>query len=154
MRTAPNNNGSNLKHGTAWQTKQYINIDLTWLALPTVVWLMSTCVLFITLWETKNTDVPSWKSSSIVLLQCMLTDNGLGRSKKVGKQSADRHGQLQQNGNGWQLVDTGFDVAGNSSTHSKDNHAGKTGSVHSSVTTPDSRSSLAIMPTSVESGQG
>jgi hypothetical protein len=139
MRTAPNNNGSNLMHGTAWQTKQYIITDLTWLALPTVVWLMSTCVLFLTLWETKNTNVPSWKSSSIVLLQCIFADNRLGRSKMVEKQSADQHGQLEQNGNGWQLVCTGFGVAGNSSTHSKDNHAGETGSVHSSVTTPDSR---------------
>lgn len=86
--------------------------DLRWLALPAAVWLLSTCVLFITLWRTRDNKVPIWKSSSLVLLQCMLADNGLGWNREVDKNGEKSRVKLRQTGKGWQLVDTSTDLVG------------------------------------------
>jgi hypothetical protein len=110
MRTAPNNIKSNFVVGTAREIKQFIMTDLRWLAPPVAIWLISTCVLFITLWRPKSNDVPIWKSSSLVLLQCMLTNNELGWSREVEKDGEDSRVKLWQRGKGWQLVDTSTDL--------------------------------------------
>lgn len=111
MRTAPNNAKSNLIIGTTWVSKQYIEADLRWLAFPAAVWLLSTWVLFTTLWKTRDRSVPIWKSSSLVLLQCMLADNGLGSSREVEKNGEDSLVRLRKTRKGWQLVDTSTDMA-------------------------------------------
>lgn len=112
MRTAPNNAKSNLAIGTTWESKQYIEADLRWLAFPAAVWLLSTWVLFFTLWKTKDGSVPIWKSSSLVLLQCMLADNGLGSSREVEKNGENSRVRLRKSGKSWQLVDTSTDIIG------------------------------------------
>jgi hypothetical protein len=67
---------------------------------------MSTIVFFATILGTKKSGIPVWKSSSLVYLQCMVSDNGLGSSREVEKQAKTFPVQLRENGIGWQLVDT------------------------------------------------
>jgi hypothetical protein len=67
---------------------------------------MSTIVLFATILGTKNSGIPVWKSSSLVYLQCMTSENGLGTSRDVKKQAKSLPVQLRNSGIGWQLVDT------------------------------------------------
>jgi hypothetical protein len=109
MRTAPNTTSKPVI-GTAWETKQFIKTDLRWLSLPAAVWLISTAVLFGTLWRTKDSGVPVWKSSPLVLLQCMFSNNGLGWRTEAEKQAEDSCVKLRQSGRGWQLVDRGTEL--------------------------------------------
>lgn len=110
MRTVSTNPTSNYIIGTAWKTEQYINTDLRWLILPATVWLIITCVLFLTIWRTKDKNVPIWKSSPLVLLQCMDPSNNLAWEREVRKEARISRVQLRQ-GENWQLVNTSTNIA-------------------------------------------
>ncbi|KAF2192420.1 hypothetical protein K469DRAFT_554810 [Zopfia rhizophila CBS 207.26] len=84
MRTA---GSSAVVFGTTWTTESFIEVSPACLAMSGALYLCITVFLFTTVWRTRTSDAPIWKSSPLVLLHCMSADNQLG-SNKVMKESA------------------------------------------------------------------
>lgn len=71
---------------------------------------MSTIVLFGTALKSWYSNVPVWKATPLVLLQCMSANNGYDSARDIVKKAEGRTVRLKEEAGGWQLVDTGLVV--------------------------------------------
>jgi hypothetical protein len=90
--------------GTAMTTAQFIQVTPAWLAYPAALWLMSTIFLAGTIYHSKSSGAPLWKSSSLALLTSRDSNNDLRSEQEVVQAFKHTGMQLRDNGYGWQLV--------------------------------------------------
>ena len=73
-----NDSGSSPFEGIAYKTESYVNVRWAWFAYPATVLALSLLYLLGTIIESKNRDIPVWKSNNLALL---LNGQGLELSK-------------------------------------------------------------------------
>jgi len=101
MRLSPN---ATEIFGTAMTTTQFIQVSASWLAYPAALWLMSTIFLIGTIYHSRSSGAPLWKSSSLALLTSKDPNNDLRSEQEVVQAFKNTGMQLRDNGYGWQLV--------------------------------------------------
>jgi hypothetical protein len=101
MRQTPN---ASTILGTATATAQFIEVNSQWLAYPAALWLMSTIFLIGTIYHSRSSGAPLWKSSSLALLSSQNSNNDLRSEHEVTQAYKHTGMQLKDNGYGWQLV--------------------------------------------------
>ncbi|KAF2727672.1 hypothetical protein EJ04DRAFT_581854 [Polyplosphaeria fusca] len=89
--------------GTAWKTEQYFSVTLYWLIGPIALYILSTFLLFSTVFKSRNEGVPLWKSSTLPLLHCTDRGNGMNELGKVEDDAAVRKVDLKYTGEDWVL---------------------------------------------------
>ncbi|KAH7116112.1 hypothetical protein B0J11DRAFT_584144 [Dendryphion nanum] len=89
--------------GTAWRAEQYFHVQYIWLSLPGGLWVTITLFFLTTFARTRNAQSPIWKSSPLVLLECMNKHNAMDRIKNVEKSSEKNRVQLKYTGENWYL---------------------------------------------------
>jgi len=93
--------------GASWANTPYILVDFRWLALPAIIYIGITILLFATALWAEVSESPLWKSSLLVLLWCMNPDNQVASGEEADNDARLLNLHLQKNEKGWQLVDTG-----------------------------------------------
>lgn len=63
-----NDSGSSPFEGVAYKTETYVHVRWAWFAYPATVFVLSLLYLLATIIESRNRDIPIWKSSTLALL--------------------------------------------------------------------------------------
>ncbi|PSN65746.1 hypothetical protein BS50DRAFT_677115 [Corynespora cassiicola Philippines] len=96
-------NTSELVSGEVWKTQQYFQVQLYWLSVPGLLYIITTVLLFTTISGTISQNVPIWKSSPLVLLRCMDRGNDMSYLNEVEEKARKTGVELKYSGENWYL---------------------------------------------------
>jgi hypothetical protein len=105
LRTGDTGAPGSIVRGDEWNPEQYISVKFKWLMLPGTIYLAITIFFFATIIQSRKEDVPLWKSSPLVLLQTLNSDNGMQTLKEVKTAAKQTQVRLQHTGENWHLQD-------------------------------------------------
>ncbi|KAF1937071.1 hypothetical protein EJ02DRAFT_477847 [Clathrospora elynae] len=79
----------------------FIDVTYYWMFLPTAIYLVITIFLFSTIFTSRKTETPLWKSSPLVLLRAMNRSNSMQKLGQVEDDAKNTRVLLQHMGDHW-----------------------------------------------------
>ncbi|PSN65754.1 hypothetical protein BS50DRAFT_397207 [Corynespora cassiicola Philippines] len=92
--------------GEVFNNRQYFRMQLYWLSVPGVLYVVTTLLLFGTIFRTASQETPIWKSSALVLLRCMDRENNMNYLDEVEDKARNTAVELKYTGENWYLQNT------------------------------------------------
>lgn len=89
--------------GTAWRHESYVSIEYPWLAVPAFLWLLTAVCWLSTVWMTRKSGAPVWKSSLLAALESRRRGNLGTTTHNIHTAAEQRYAQLHQDEVSWTL---------------------------------------------------
>ena len=99
-------------NGTAYSPTSYVHVDWYWLVLPTALILLSLPFLVATMVQSSRANTKPWKTSTLATLQGLGDElrrelGTLDSEARMAKRAETRSVRLEENKDGWRLVNRG-----------------------------------------------
>ncbi|KAL8666618.1 MAG: hypothetical protein Q9168_007445 [Polycauliona sp. 1 TL-2023] len=95
--------------GTSSSFQVYIEIEWTWMIVPIITVILSLVFLLLTIYSSRQSRIPAWKSSLLAVLFGLGSDTRsglgvLGPPKEMEAKAKDKNVRLESAGGQWQIV--------------------------------------------------